>query len=279
MDHLRFCLKLCSSPLHAKRSRPHENASANPNLEHRTPPSIDLPSKSSKERLRTRQSLDRDSIDSGAHANRDRANERLRAEREAANVVNPFIRLPAEVRNKIYLEFMKSIPRDRLETGIIGCTHRAIRLHKEDQAILYICRTIRADTIPILYSNIKHRFFLSAQEHYRDAIAYITALPLAGVASMRTLVISTFTERVYQSGQHRACGDDHVASVTVTINASAEAAHSIDIRPDSCPRCLSDENFRSTLHRIVGEVFESCKRKDLRREDLLKLMKLLQPYP
>ena len=202
----------------------------------------------------------------------------LQAHREAANSQLSLIKLPAEIRNRIY---ERLVPSNKWLTAYNRSSPTEI-------ALLQVCRSIRADTVPMYYGNNTFALDLRTSEHRFLAYAWINSLSVEAVNSLRKLRISVEIEcdceaaasakakKGYKWYQGKDAFLDGV-SFTISINRSCEE-EPFGISMGFCKHCEDRPvELAAQADRFLETMELEVDSSVVTREDLLTVLNILKP--
>ncbi|KAK3704782.1 hypothetical protein LTR37_013613 [Vermiconidia calcicola] len=198
---------------------------------------------------------------------------RKAAKRKAANCRQTLLRLPAELRNRIYGYV---VPRNQWFTAFI-------RSNISDLALLQVCHSIRSETVPMYYGDNTFAIDLTIDDHYLSALKWINGLSADAVASLRKVRISTrlfclCKEAVRASGDHSIVESIKISmSFAVSINKTCEE-EPFGVLMESCCYCGERPIEAAAQANKYLEGMELDEEENaVSREDLLALIEILNP--
>lgn len=209
-------------------------------------------------------------------------NEEARARRELENTSNPLLKLPAELRNRIYILALEpDFPSD------IYISSYRLSEGPSAPSILQTSRQLRKETTPIWYGGRECIFLISATGS--DCVKWLNALPTEAIQSLRYL---RFMLHVQSSHEHAsttgsfwhshieisACGKDEGLRYSYCCT---ETRYDGSERKVLDADCEEARNVGTNARRILKHMRDRVASFDddeqvLRRCDLLDLVRALQ---
>ncbi|KAK3705651.1 hypothetical protein LTR37_013259 [Vermiconidia calcicola] len=196
-----------------------------------------------------------------------------RGRRKAANRRQPLLKLPAELRNRIYGYV---VPRNQWFTAFNRST-------RGDLAFLQVCHSVRSDTVPMYYGDNTFAIDLMIDDHYLSALKWINGLSADAVASLRKVRMSTrlfcnCKEAVQARGGYCSVQSMKIStSFAVSINKTCEE-EPFGVLMESCCYCGErplEAAAQASKYLEGMELDEDWSA--VSKEDLLTLIEILEP--
>lgn len=200
--------------------------------------------------------------------------EDLRARREDANSRSGFLRLSAELRNKIYLDVVHS--------GSLVRVCRGSKLFdRADFSLLHLCRAVRGDTIPIYFGANRYSFDLTLKVNYERARAVLLGLPAEAIASLRQLYFQA--ESVCRC--KTSTGQASCMIIYVYLDANEWWRKGVPFgfttkyayKKGPCEKKDIDDRTPANVKAALKRIVEAFKTQSVRKENLEALLEALKP--
>lgn len=137
-----------------------------------------------------------------------------------------------------------------------------------------MCRAIRKDAVPIAFGLSRMSFDIEDEFQYDKALEFLSALPNDIVSSLRRISVYACTNIVLRR-RHRY---RPFVTASIDLDSNRFTAPDVSAMPrdddDPVPDRLLDFD---AVKRVAQKVYDACKKRDLHKEDLLALLKILHP--
>ena len=185
-----------------------------------------------------------------------------RATREQQNLKAGLLRLSPELRNRIYNDVIPTSARISVLSALLP----------NQIALLQVCRTIRAETVPIFYGNTMFNFDIRSKSNYVRATSWLHGLSDEAVRSLRKIYFySNLLCYCKAAGTRDSCG-----KFEAWIDIDWEKWRRCGAAVDRCSNHNDDskvEAAKAQASKILGCALEQA----VKKEDVLELLEIMRP--